>query len=379
MSKQTELVGLARTTKLDEVNDAYDAGALSNRNMIVNGAMNVAQRATSVSDVGITVGYFTCDRWKYTEALNTVGRLTMSQASDGPNGISANCLKLDCTTVDTSIAAGEFIRIQQIFEGQNLQRIGKGVAGAKQITVSFYVKANAALTFACELYDANNGRQISKLFSTTTSWSRIELTFPADVDDGSSPFNDDNARSLDLSFIIHAGSNYTSGTLNSSSWTNLVSANRATGIDSFFSSTNNNFFITGVQMEVGPVATEFEHTSYSEELAACQRYFESFYMESSNSGSFGVAYNESTSEARGVIPLQVEKRAAPTVSSSAASTFCNVSTNSTVAANSISFDSLHQKSLRYICVSGNTALVDGGASMLKRFQGTAFIHVDAEL
>ena len=135
--------------------------------------------------------------------------------------------------------------------------------------------------------------------------------------------------------------------------------------------------ITGVQLEVGDTATPFEHISYGDQLQKCMRYFESFYMDSS--ASFGVAYNESTSEARGVIPLQVEKRAVPTVSSSAASTFCNVSTNSTVAANSISFDSLHQKSLRYICVSGNTALVDGGASMLRRFQGTAFIHVDAEL
>ena len=244
------------------------------RNMVINGSMNVAARSSSVASIGTATGYFTCDRWKYAEATDTAGRLTMSQTSDGPNGISANCLKLDCTTADTSIAAGEFIRIQQVFEGQNLQRIGKGVAGAKQITVSFYVKANAALTFACELYDANNGRQISKLFNTTTSWSRIELTFPADVDDGSSPFNDDNGRSLDLSFIIHAGSDFTSGTLNSSSWANLVQANRAAGIDSFFSSTDNNFFITGVQMEVGPVATDFEQEDISTTIAKCQRYFE---------------------------------------------------------------------------------------------------------
>ena len=220
---------------ISRINEAgLNVNQYGNRNLVYNGAMNVAQRSTSVTGIGTTTGYFTCDRWKYTEAINTAGELTMTQTSDGPNGVSANCLKLDCTTADTSIAAGEFIRIQQIFEGQDLQRIGKGKVGAKELTVSFYVKANAAITFACELYDANNGRQISKLFSCTTDWTRVVLTFPADVDDGNSPFNDDNARSLDLSFIIHAGSDYTSGTLNSSSWANLVQANRAPGIGSFF-------------------------------------------------------------------------------------------------------------------------------------------------
>jgi len=170
------------------------------RNMIINGAMNVAQRSASVAALGAATGYFTCDRWKLDEADASAGRLTMSQTADGPNGISANCLKLDCTTVDTSIAAGEILKIAQKIEGQNLQRIGKGVAGAKQITVSFYVKASAVFTFAVELYDADNDRQISKLYATTTDWVRHELTFAADVDDGSSPFNDDNARSLDLNF-----------------------------------------------------------------------------------------------------------------------------------------------------------------------------------
>ena len=135
MSKQTELVGLARTTKLDEVNDAYDAGALSNRNMIINGAMNVAQRSASVTGLGAVGGYFTLDRWRISEGDASAGRFTMSQTADGPNGISANCIKLDCTTADTSIAAGEYLQVLQKIEGQNLQRIGKGVAGAKQITM----------------------------------------------------------------------------------------------------------------------------------------------------------------------------------------------------------------------------------------------------
>ena len=264
MSKAAELA------KMGEVLTNSQIG--SRRNIVTNGGMNVAQRSTSVTGLGAASGYFTVDRWQLTEGDASAGRLTMSQTSDGPNGVSANCLKLDCTTADTSIAAGEFLNIRQKIEGQDLQSIGKGVTGAKEITVSFYVKASAAFNFIVELNDNDNSRQMSKLYATTTDWVRHELTFPADVDDGSSPFGDDNAHSLNLAFWIHAGSTYTSGTLETS-FANTTNANRAAGISSFFSSTDNNFFLTGVQMEVGSVATPFEHRSYGEEFLNCARYY----------------------------------------------------------------------------------------------------------
>jgi len=284
------------------------------RNMVINGSMNVAARSSSVADLGATDGYFTVDRFALAGG-NTAGRLTMSQTADGPNGISANCLKLDCTTADTSIAASEFLHIQQRFEGQNLQRIGKGVVGAKQITLSFYVKANAAFTFGCELFDNDNTRQITKLYNTTTDWVRHEITFPADVDDGSSPFDDDNAVSLYLLFWLHAGSNFTSGTLNTASWANVTNANRAAGIDSFFSSTDNNFFITGVQMEVGPVATDFEQEEISTTIAKCQRYFQTVLK------AYGVVHSCNTSgNAYANINFVSKMRAAPSITMGAANT-----------------------------------------------------------
>jgi len=244
------------------------------RNMVINGGMNISQRAVSATGIGANYGgYFTVDRWRI-YAQSTAGRLTMTQTSDGPNGISANCIKLDCTTADASIAAGEILLLKQTFEGQNLQRIGSGVAGAKQITVSFYVKASAGFTFGCELDNHDNSRQITKLFDTTTDWVRHEITFPADVDDGSSPMDDDNAQSLSLNFWLHAGTTNTGGTLNTAAFANTTTANRAAGIDSFFSNTANNFFLTGVQMEVGPVATELEQENISTTLAKCQRYFQ---------------------------------------------------------------------------------------------------------
>jgi len=244
------------------------------RNMVINGAMNVSQRATSVTGLGANAdAYNTLDRFKLGVEGTTAGRLTMAQVADGPNGISANCLKLDCTTADTSIAATEFVGVSTYLEGQNVQRLGKGIAGAKQAAISFYVKASSSLTFAVELFDADNGRHIVKLFTATTAWNRIEFYIPADEDDGSSALNDDNATSLVINFWVHGGTNFTSGTL-ATAWANKTNANRAAGIDSIFSNTANNFFLTGVQLEVGPVATEFEQEDIGVTLGKCQRYYQ---------------------------------------------------------------------------------------------------------
>lgn len=254
---------------VSRINEAgLNINQYGNRNIVINGAMQVAQRGTSSTGLGASAGYFTCDRWKM-DFNATAGRLTMSQTADGPEGF-ANCIKLDCTTADTSIAAGEYILLEQRFEGQDLQQIGKGTASAKELKLSFYVKANAAFTFGVELFDNDNTRQITKLFTTTTGWNRIELTYPADT---TGAFDDDNARSLLVTFWLHSGSTYAGGTLNSSSWAGVTNANRAAGIDSFFSSTSNEFYLTGVQLEVGDTATDFEHRTFADELQRCQRYF----------------------------------------------------------------------------------------------------------
>ena len=276
MSKAADLASLASASET----------ALSNRNIVINGAMQVAQRSASVTGIGASAGYFTLDRWKITQL--SAGRLTMTQTADGPSGF-ANCLKLDCTTADASIAAGENLVLQHKLEGQDLQQLKKGTSDAEQITVSFYVKANAAFNFGVELFDNDNTRQITKLFATTTGWVKHSITFPADT---TGAFDDDNALSLDLNFWLHAGSTYASGTLNTAAWASNTNANRAAGIGSFYSSTDNNFFITGIQMEVGPVATPFEHRSYGQELALCQRYYyrHADHSENSANSSIGIGF-----------------------------------------------------------------------------------------
>ena len=240
------------------------------RNIAYNGAMNVSQRSTSLTGQGAYPGgYLTVDRWKLV-TNNSAGRFTVTQEAitDLPGFL--NCTKLDCTTTDTSIASGEYLIFAQYLEGQDLQQIKKGTSQAEKITLSFYVKGNASATYTAEIEDSDNSRYNSQEFSVTTSWNRVVLTYNADT---TGAFDDDNAASLRLNLWIHSGSDFSSGTHTSNAWHTGASQRFGDNSNSFYSSTNNTFFITGVQLEVGSQATPFEHRSFGDELALCQRYY----------------------------------------------------------------------------------------------------------
>ena len=295
---------------------ALNGGQLGGRrNLVMNGEMKIAQRTTSTAGLGSTASERVLDRWALvanTGGSATAGRVTMAQVADGPSGF-ANCLKLTTTTADTSIAAGEVLLIQQGFEGQDLQQIYKGVSGAKQVTVSFYVKGNANATYTCELFDRDNGRTIGQAFAVTTAWNRIELTFAADEDDGSSPFDDDNAASLHIQIFLHGGSTFSDGTFVNNTWADQANGTRLSDSQtSIFDSTDRTFFITGVQMEIGATATDFEHRSYGEELALCQRYFQQWGGDTAYGFFGGVSSCTTTSIAFHPIICEVEMRANPT-------------------------------------------------------------------
>ena len=273
MSKAAELANL--------IGNINAGGGGVNRNVIINGAMNVAQRGTSSTGIGASSGYFTCDRWKITTG-NTAGRLTMTQTADGPSGF-ANCIKLDCTTADTSIAADEITILGQSFEGQNVQAFAKGTSDAKPFVVSFYVKGNASATYVAELYDHDNTRNITQAFSVTTDWTRVELTFPADT---TGAFGDDANASLTFQIWIHAGSTYSGGTFADNTWGSVTQANRYAGSrTSFFDSTDRTFFLTGVQLEVGQNPTSFEHEPFGVTQEKCHRYF--YQTTNQHYGSYG--------------------------------------------------------------------------------------------
>lgn len=242
---------------------------ITNRNLIINGAMQVAQRATSVT--GITTGdYRTADRWFI--FVSSLGTWTSNVESNAPTATefrrSANLI---CTTADSSPAAGDELAIIQNIEGLNCQQIKKGTANAESITISFWVKSSNTGTFICELRDEDNLRQISKTYTINSAdtWEKETITFPPDT---TGAFDNDANSSLRLFLWAGAGSNFTSGTLNSSAWASSVNANRVVGQTNLGNRIGNYLAITGVQLEVGTVATPYEWRDYGEELRMCQRY-----------------------------------------------------------------------------------------------------------
>jgi len=260
----------AELAKMGEVLTNSQIGG--RRNMIINGGMQVAQRGTSETGMGAADGYFTVDRFAMAFS-GTAGRLTMTQEDITDLSGFPHALKLACTTADTSIAAGEFALLQHKFEGQDVQQLKKNTSDAEQFTISFYVKGNANATYTLEVKDNTNGRNNSQNFNVTTSWNRVSLTFAADTA-GSSLINNDNSLELFFQIWLHAGSTYNGGTFASNTWIDQVQNVRSDSNNtSFFDSTDRTFFITGLQMEVGSQATPFEHRSFGEELALCQRYY----------------------------------------------------------------------------------------------------------
>ena len=257
--------------------------ALSNRNLVINGAMQVAQRATSVASVSSSGVYRTVDR--FFNDLGSSGTFTVSQASDGPTGF-ANSFKLDCTTADASPNYHLFL---QKIEGQNLQQIAKGTSSAQPITLSFYVKSNKAGTYSVNARDRDNDRFCYKSYTidSANTWERKSVTFPADT---TGALDDDNANSMDIEWWVAAGSTYNSGTT-TGAWGSNVNANRAAANTvNIGTSTDDEWLITGIQLEIGEQATPFEHRSFGDELQKCQRYFCKTYNYSDAIGTIGSGY-----------------------------------------------------------------------------------------
>jgi hypothetical protein len=283
------------------------------RNVLYNGAMQVAQRSNSVASI-TTNGYYTADRWRHNPT--SFGTWTDSVENDAPTGSGfRKSLKVLCTTADASPASTDEHWVSQLLEGQDLQAFKKGTSSAQQFTVSFWVKANVTGTYIFELYDLDNTRQVSKSYTISASgtWEFKTLTLPADT---TGAFDNDNATSLYCVFWLGAGSTFNSGTLNTS-WASVTNANRAVGQTNLAAATNNYWQVTGVQLNVGGVAAPFEFKSYERDLRECQRY----YYAPSNAGGGGadgaiiggMGYNYSTTNALQPVTLPVPMRTQPTI------------------------------------------------------------------
>ena len=252
----------------------------TNRNLVINGAMQVAQRGTSASSI-TNSGYRTVDRFQF---VPLGGTWTESVESDGPTGSGfTKSAKWLCTTAKASLAATDRVWLSYSLEGQDCQRIAKGTTGAQQLALSFWVKSNVTGTYVVQFEDTDNGRAVALSYSVAASdtWERKTLTFPADA---SGTLANDNGESLRLLFWLAAGTNFTSGTL-ATTWAAQTAANRAVGQTNLAAATNNYWQITGVQLETGPVATPFEFEPYEATLRKCQRYYQKSYNVDVNPGT----------------------------------------------------------------------------------------------
>jgi hypothetical protein len=283
------------------------------KNLIINGAMQVAQRGTSVTGISANaISYNTADRWSM--FLDGQGTWTQSVENDAPTGSGfRKSLKMLCTTADASPAAADFVQVRQFLEGQNVQYIAKGTSAAKQLTLSFWVKSNVTGTYIARLFDNDNTRHVAASYTINASgtWEYKTITFPADA---TGAFDNDNAASFGVMWWLGAGTDRTSGTLQTT-WASSVNANSAVGQVNVAAATNNYWQVTGVQLEVGSTATEFEFKPYAQELQECQRYF---YMHIDRISDRPIANGTyySTNDFRTVLQLPVFMRIEPTISAS---------------------------------------------------------------
>ena len=287
-----------------------DQRGINFRNIIINGGMDLAQRSTSVSGITSGLTYHTVDRYQL--QLGSLGTWTQSQSTDVPTaqGFSKS-LKMDCTTADASPASGDYMVIITKFEGQNLQYLKKGTANAKSLTLSFWVKSNKTGTLQVNARDNDNTRQIGATYtiSSANTWEKKTITF---VGDTTGAFDNDNNNSLSLEWWLASGSDFNSGSV-PTSWEASTNADRNAGSTvNLADNTANEWYITGVQLEAGQVASDFEFLPHDVNLNRCLRYYTDYSDTNYNNYFVPIALFSST-VVRGTIQLPVKMRSAPSI------------------------------------------------------------------
>jgi hypothetical protein len=381
------LVPVSNTPAWSETGTAPSALATENRiinynrggkNIIVNGNMNVHQRSSTTVTSISTSGYYTSDRW-YTDASTASTSAVFSQlvdATDFPvNSEFRKCLKTTCTTAKASLAVGDYVKVVQKIEGQNVQVLKKGTTAAETMTLSFWVESGVTGTYICELVDLQNSRQISKAYTISSSgvWEQKTINFPSDT--AGTLSNDTSAR-FEVSFWLAAGLTFTGGTLNNSSWASFTNANRAAGQVNLASATNNFWNLTGVQLEIGSIANPFEYKSYSEHLNLCQRYYSKLSSLSGNYVAFGSGFINSSTLAVVYLKYPLRMRATPVLSQSNTAIF---EAGGVFAVTSLGNTWYGDESL-YVNINVASGLTTGrGCILVGNNNSSAFIELNAEL
>jgi hypothetical protein len=290
------------------------------RNIIINGAMQVAQRGTSFTNISDTGVIGSVDRIVMVGANLDELAFAGKQTSDGPDGF-ANCFEFDVTTAENALDANDLAYIRYKIEDQDLVPLFNANGTGKDFTLSFYVKAYQAGTYQLNIYKNQGPRFISKTYTVDASatWQRVVIPFTGDTN--TSGMDDDNSVGFQIAWMLVAGTDYTSGSLqNWGGWpgNSGFAAGHAVNVAS---SADNYFRITGIQLELGSQATAFEHRSFGEEERLCQRYY---FRQSAEHQYMRYACHGQTPSANGaqyVYQLPVRMRATPTLGYSQLSDF----------------------------------------------------------
>jgi hypothetical protein len=366
---------MSRARDLANLGGSADAGGLTGRNLIINGAMTVAQRGdvTGITNPGIYGG---ADRFGTNGS--SFGTVSLVQEADAPEGF-AYSQRVKFTTARSTTNTSDHFVLGTRLEGQNLQHLNKGTSNAKSLTVSFYAKASQSTTIQLELYDADNSRHAGKEFAITTSWAEYSYTFDGDT---TGAFDNDNALSLYVFFWLGAGTDFTSGTNPDGSWianTNTRRVHSSVGT-TFMDTLNAEFNLTGVQLEVGEQATPFEHEDYGTTLAKCQRYYYKIAVDTS-ADSFCTGHNDATTAANGTVSFPVTMRDSPTAIETSGTTGDYVirSKGTTRGLSSVPTFIRATNHNSYFQFSGASGLTQGDACTLRSGSADAYLAWSSEL
>jgi hypothetical protein len=287
--------------------------------IIYNGDMGVAQRGTSFT--GVSSGSnWPVDRFEFYPT--NLGAYTIIQealtSGEAYNNGFRTALRIDTTTADASPASTDYAILRAKLEGKDLGLFKKGTSNAEKFTLAFWVKSNKTTTGQVNLFDIDNDRLVSGTYaiSSANTWEKKIINFPADTTGG---FDNDNALSLIVEFFLDSGSNFSSGTA-PTAWEAQTNADRNANNFAIGSSTDNDFALTGVQLEVGEFSSTtippFQFETFGDNLQRCKRYFQIFMNSSTSLKDFLDAHIHDNDSMRAVITFPLEMRTTPTLTSS---------------------------------------------------------------
>ena len=370
---------------------------LSNRNLIINGDMRIAQRATTNNTVGAQSTYHTLDRWMTQIQAGTIteSQQSLSSSDTGPweKGFRNYARLLNQSGIGAG--AAQYAEIDQRIEAQNVAQSGWDyTSSSSYITVSFWIRASVAQAYVAVIY-SNDGTQRHYPFEIKDSggstlsadtWTKITKTIPGNS--GITVAND-TGNGLTLSFIAAYGTNWTSSSGSFDAWnTTGGGTDRWPDMTNTWATTTNaTFDVTGVQLEVGDVATDFEHRSYGDDLFRCQRYYQEVYRTSGTndiSGTFAAGTGNDNAGNGGILQVMVRfpttMRDVPTMTQSG--TFSHHISGINVADTTLTFNRAFVDGVK--CTGTQTAFVhtDGlCAELTSKYSdtSTAYIKASAEL